>query len=189
MKRIAAIVGLLVCAALGVAAFVFAGNDSGGKHKSSATIIQEPPKLTTTTHKGTTSSDAPETTQKVASESPTPTPPSSDDNQLIFHPDDHPELDGYEARRTFVGVDPRVVRVGRQFEVQVRGFPTNIDVTIKVYNLGGTAETATLHTDNKGRARAKLPAPPAGAYSVEARATLAGFPTVTTGLKSVLKKD
>lgn len=189
MKRIAAIVGLLVCAALGVAAFVFAGNDSGGKHRSSATIIQEPPKHSTTTQKGTTSSDAPETTQKVASESPTPKPSSSDNNQLIFHPDDHPELDGYEARRVFVGVDPRVVRVGRQFQVQVRNFPPDIDVTITVYNLGGTAETATLHTDDKGRAKTKLPAPPAGSYSVEARATLAGSPTVTTGLKVVLKKD
>ena len=178
MKRSAVIAGVLVCAALGVGAFVFAGNDGGGKHKAAATIVKPEPKHDTTTTTKTT--DPP----KVASEAPVPTKRDDTDEIFVFHTDDKEELDGYEVRKAFVGVSPSVARPGRLIELEVRNFGPKEVVVVAI----GVLPTITLTTDKHGRAKTKFVAPSViGIYVVHAHGNTSGRDAIGA-LKVVLKK-
>jgi hypothetical protein len=132
MKRFGAVASLLLVAAIGVGAFVYAGSDNGNGHKSGANVVkndsvQHDSNTTVTTAK----KDEPKTTtsNSVASETPIPKPASDD---AVFHvgDDEQPELDGYEARRVFVGVSPSVTVTGKTIQIEVRGFHAGESVNV-----------------------------------------------------------
>jgi hypothetical protein len=201
MKRFGAVASLLLVAAIGVGAFVYAGSDSGKGHKSSATVlkndsVKEDSNTTVTTAKK--DEPKPTTSNSVASETPVPKP-STDDN--VFHQGDNekPELDGYEARKVFVGVEPSVAVLGRTLHIQVRGFlggiPKGEQVRLTItHDVGGVStQVASLiiTVDKRGRGDASIPAPAPGAGSkvffVQAVGQTSGRSSGTS-FKVVLKK-
>jgi hypothetical protein len=197
MKRFGAIASLLLVAAIGVGAFVYAGSDGGGGKKSSATVVKEDSNTTTPTT-AKKNDPQPVTTNSVASASPTPKP--SDDNSNVFHPgeEDRAEVDGYEARKAFVGVSPSYTTTGRKLQVEVRGFGAFETVTVVfthpvldpttgklvVTEAGGTK----ILTDKRGRGKAPAVAPlSADIYTVMADGGTSKRHAATI-LKVVIKK-
>jgi hypothetical protein len=189
MKRFGAVASLLLVAAIGVGAFVYAGSDNGGGKKSSATVVKQESAPTVTTEKK--DEPKPVTSNSVASETPTPKP-SSDDNVFHVGDDEKPELEGYEARRVFVGVSPSVAVVGRQLKVEVRGFTpgetVNVTFTKIVGNQATLAGGTTIVVDGRGRGKGAAVAPATGGiYSVKATGVTSGR-SAGAALKVVLKK-
>jgi hypothetical protein len=200
MKRFGAIASLLLVAAIGVGAFVYAGSDNGGGKKSSATVVKEESNTSTVT---TVKQQAPQpvTSNSVASASPTPKPTSDD---AVFHVGDEekPELDGYEARRVFVGVSPSVTVTGKTIQIEVRGFHANEPVVITILpapsitGAQGAAVTSTglsILTDKRGRGKIKFTVTQApGRWVVTAMGTTpdssGAVRSSATILKVVLKK-
>jgi hypothetical protein len=206
MKRFGAVASLLLVAAIGVGAFVYAGSDSGNGRKSSATVVKndsvkEGSNTTVTTAK---QQDPPKpvTSNSVASDSPAPKPVSGDD---VFHvgDDEKPELDGYEARRVFVGVSPSVTVTGKTIQIEVRGFHPGEAVTISIDPapaVGNTNSASVLPssglsilTDKRGRGKIKfVVTQAAGRWVVSAIGTIPDSSgakrSSATILKVVLKK-
>jgi hypothetical protein len=202
MKRFGAVASLLLVAAIGVGAFVYAGSDSGSSRKGSAPVVQSNnngdktngksndsnDKTTTTTAK----KDDPKTsTPQVASDTPIPKS-SSDDNVFHVGDDEKPELDGYEARRVFVGVSPSVSVTGRKVEIQVRGFAAketvNVTFSHSVNGIDTLAGGTTIVVDQRGRGKGNAVAPSTGGiYTVKAIGVTSGR-SAGAILKVVLKK-
>jgi hypothetical protein len=200
MRRFGAVASLLLVAAIGVGAFVYAGSDSGSGKKSSATVVREQSNPTVTTAKK--DDPKPVTSNSVASESPTPKP-STDDNVFHVGDDEKPELDGYEARRVFVGVSPSVTVTGKVIQIEVRGFHANEKVNIffdPAPSPGVTKSAAvvptsgiTILTDKRGRGKLKFTVTQAaGRWVVSAIGTIpdssGAMRSSATILKVVLKK-
>ena len=200
MKRFGAVASLLLVAAIGVGAFVYAGSDSGKGHKSSATVVKQESSPTVTTAKK--DDPKPVTTNSVASQSPVPKP-STDDNVFHVGDDEQPELDGYEARRVFVGVSPSVVVPGKTIEIEVRGFHSKEPVNISIDPAPPKTQNSSVNvlpsqklvitTDKRGRGKMKIPVSLApGRWVVTALGTVQdpnkSVRSSATILKVVLKK-
>jgi hypothetical protein len=203
MKRFGAIASLLLVAAIGVGAFVYAGSDNGGGKKSSATVVKEESNTTTvTTVKQQAQAPQPVTSNSVASASPTPKPTTDDNAVFNVGDQEKPELDGYEARRVFVGVSPSVTVTGKTVQIEVRGFHAGENVVISILpapSLTGTPKAAvtiaplTILTDKRGRGKLKYVVTQApGRWVVTAQGTTPDtggvFRSSATILKVVLKK-
>lgn len=190
MKRFGAIASLLLVAAIGVGAFVYAAAGSNNGHKPGAAVVKDD--VTTSSTKTTTpAEDQTKTPNLVASESPVPKP-SADDN--VFHQGDNeqPELDGYEARRVFVGLSPSVAVPLREVRVELRGFVPFSTVNVATVPIPGSGATSvgltggSVLVDKHGRGRLTITAPKgAGLYSVTASG---GGRSSAAVLKVVLKK-
>jgi hypothetical protein len=210
MKRFGAVASLLLVAAIGVGAFVYAGSDSGKGHKSSATVLKNDSvkgdSNTTVTTAKHQDPPKPVTSNSVASESPPPKP-TTDDNVFHVGDDEKPELDGYEARRVFVGVSPSVTVTGKTIQIDVRGFHANEPVTIYIdpAPVPGNAKSSvvvppspgsvvvSITTDKRGRGKVKFVVTQApGRWVVSAIGTVkdgqGAVRSSATILKVVLKK-
>ena len=170
MKRLAVIVGITLCAALGIGAFVLSGADD-------TTAAKRPAK----TVKTTTAKDA---ANKIAGstevKSLPPVPPTKDDN------DNDDEAEGYEAKKAFVGVSPRQVKPGERVEVEVRGFAKNTQISITV---AGVPTVVT--TDKNGKAKLRVAASRvANTYQVvvTGQSSLGTSVTIQKSFKVVAKK-
>jgi hypothetical protein len=171
MKRLALIVGIVLCAALGIGAFVIAGSDNHSEAKSPST-----------TAKNNEAKDA--ANEIVSALPPVPGKHESDDKNDDGKKDDNEELDGYEAKKAFVGVSPSKVKAGKELEIEVRGFAPKIEVTVNISTSPLT--TIKLTTDKKGRAKWKGAAPTViDTYAVIASG---GTRSASTTLTVVAKK-
>ena len=169
MKRLAVIVGITLCAALGIGAFVLSGADD-------TTAAKRPAK----TVKTTTAKDAAnKITGSTQVKSLPPVPPTKDG-------DDNDEAEGYEAKKAFVGVSPREVKPGERVEVQVRGFAKNTQISITV---AGVPTVVT--TDKNGKAKLRVTASRvANTYQVvvTGQSSLGTSVTIQKSFKVVAKK-
>lgn len=161
MKRIAAIVGVVLSVALVVGAFVLAGGD-GSTEKSSPTTTEasNPPKdaVQAITNAGA----------KVQSLSPTKNESNDDDDESD---DDGDGDEGkYETRKVFVSVSPNTVRIGKEFKIEVRGFTPKTTVIVTIASGGYTPKVYEIKVDKNGKGKTKDIKSPttAGVYSVVA---------------------
>ena len=170
MKRLAVIVGITLCAALGIGAFVLSGADD-------TTAAKRPAK----TVKTTTAKDAAnKITGSTEVKSLPPVPPTKDDD------DNDDEAEGYEAKKAFVGVSPRQVKPGERVEVEVRGFAKNTQISITV---AGVPTVVT--TDKNGKAKLRVAASRvANTYQVvvTGKSSLGTSVTIQKSFKVVAKK-
>jgi hypothetical protein len=185
---------LLLVAAIGVGAFVYAGSDTSAGRKSTATVVKEESANSSNTSTVTTVKKAdsqPVTSNSVASASPTPKP-SSDDNVFHVGDDAKPELDGYEARKVFVGVSPSYAVVGRKLEVQVRGFGPGEIVKVEfIHSVNGVTTVgggADIKTDQRGRGKGPAVAPATGDVYLVKAVGQTSKRSAAASLKVVLKK-
>jgi hypothetical protein len=152
MKRIAAIVTVVVGVALVVGAFIVSGGDGTTEVKSPST--SEAANLSKDAAQAITNAGA-----KVQSLVPTP---NKSDN----------ENEGkYEARKAFVSVAPATVRIGRTFKIEVRGFTPGSTVVVTIAATGYSPTAIEIkNIDKNGKGESKdIPAPAAaGRYSVVA---------------------
>lgn len=170
MKRLAVIVGITLCAALGIGAFVLSGADD-------TTAAKRPAKTVKTTTAKDAANKITGSTQ-VKSLPPVPPTKKSDDN------DD--EAEGYEAKKAFVGVSPRQVKPGERVEVEVRGFAKNTQISITV---AGVPTVVT--TDKNGKAKLRVTASRvANTYQVvvTGQSSLGTSVTIQKSFKVVAKK-
>ena len=143
MNRLAVIAGISLCGALGVGAFVLSGADNTTAAKPQAIAAE-----------ATTTKDA---ANQIASstevKSLPPEPPATNKSGS----------EGYEIKKTFVGVSPRVVKPGARVEVLMTGFRNNSKITIVV--AGKT--TIVVTTTKNGNAKVRFSAPKiANTYTV-----------------------
>jgi len=173
MKRLAVIVGITLCAALGIGAFVLSGADD-------TTAAKRPAK----TVKTTTAKDAAnKITGSTEVKSLPPVPPTKDDDD---NDNDNDEAEGYEAKKAFVGVSPRQVKPGERVEVEVRGFAKNTQISITV---AGVPTVVT--TDKNGKAKLRVAASRvANTYQVvvTGKSSLGTSVTIQKSFKVVAKK-
>ena len=160
MKRIAAIVGVVLSVALVVGAFVLAGGD-GSAEKSSPTTTEasNPPKdaVQAITNAGA----------KVQSLSPTKNESNDDDDD---ESDDDGDEGKYETSKVFVSVSPNTVRIGKEFKIEVRGFTPKTTVIVTIASAGYTPKVYEIKVDKNGKGKTKDIKSPttAGVYSVVA---------------------
>jgi hypothetical protein len=147
MNRLAVIAGVSLCGALGVGAFVLSGADNTTAAKPQAIAAE-----------ATTTKDA---ANQIASstevKSLPPEPPATKKSGS----------EGYEIKKTFVGVSPRVVKPGARVEVTMTGFRNNSQITIVVAGKTASITTIVVTATKNGNAKVRFNAPKiANAYVV-----------------------
>jgi len=178
MKRATWIVGIVLAIAVAVGAFVIGGSDGSSEAKSPSTSISDD---------NSTKSAANQISGAVKVQSLPPLKPSKstekDDDDDDDEDDDDDKKDSYETRKAFVGVSPSRAQVGKEIEIQVRGFKPREQVTVNL----GDGSAFTLKTDKDGRAKKKIKAPAVGTYLVQATGVESSR-VATANLKVVKKK-
>lgn len=186
MKRVIAIVAIVLSVGVVVGAFIIGGGD-GSTEAKGATV--------TTAKSNDVKSGAQAIANaggKVASESPAP--PKSDDK-------DGKDKDGkscgaevkddgkYEAKKAFVGASPSTARTGREIELKIRNFAPCSKVTVTVSNGTNSVIVPELSTDKKGRVEYEFKAPAASQTSYVVTVVGTGSKSATTSFKVVNKKS
>jgi hypothetical protein len=174
MKRAAWIVGIVLALAVAVGAFVIGGSDGSSEAKSPNTSISDD---------NSTKSGANQISGATKVQSLPPLKPAKSDDDDDDEDDDDDDQDSYETRKPFVGVSPRRVQVGKELELQVRGFKPGETVTVSL----GNSNWIDLKTDKQGRAKKKVKAPAEGTYLVQAKG-LESLRVATADLKVVKKR-
>ena len=173
MKRAAWIVGIVLALAVAVGAFVIGGSDGSSEAKSPSTSISDD---------NSTKSAANQISGAVKVQSLPPLKPTQSTEDDDDDEDDD-DQDSYETRKAFVGVSPSRVQVGKEVELQVRGFKPGETVTVSL----GNGTSISLKADKEGRAKKKIKAPAEGEYLVQAKGETSTR-VASTNLKVVKKK-
>ncbi|MFZ4719502.1 MAG: hypothetical protein ACOYMR_08750 [Ilumatobacteraceae bacterium] len=186
MKRILAIVAVVLSVGVVVGAFIIGGGDGSTEAKGS----------TSTTIKSNDVKSGAEAISNAGSKvaSLSPAPAKSDDKDK--DKDDKGKKCGsevnddgkYEAKKAFVGVSPSTARAGREVELKIRNFPPCSQVTITISNGTTSVNVPVLSTDKKGRAEKEFKAPAASTVDYVVTAVGTGSTSATTSLKVVNKK-
>ncbi len=179
MKRIAAIVGIVLSVAIVVGAFIVGGGDDASEAKSPSSASVN---LAKKASENITNAGA-----EVQSRGPVITAKDDDD-------DDDDDEGKYETRRVFVSVSPSTVRIGKEFKIEVRGFKPNSTVTVTIAGPAWyTPKLYEIKVDKNGKGKSKdIKAPTVeGVYSVVATGPAKTGPSsllASTTLEVVKKK-
>ena len=173
MKRATWIVGIVLAIAVAVGAFVIGGSDGSSEAKSPTTSISDD----NSTKSAANQISGAVKVQSLPPLKPTGTTVDDDDD------DDDDEQDSYEARKPFVGVSPRRVQLGKEVELQVRGFKPGETVTVSL----GNGTSISLKADKEGRAKKKVKISTVGTFLVQATGGTS-LRVASTELKVVKKK-
>jgi hypothetical protein len=173
MKRASWIVGIVLAVAVAVGAFVIGGSDGSSEAKS-------PNKSASSDNSTKSAANQISGAIKVQSLPPLKPTKSDDDDD-----DDNDDDDGksYEARKPFVGVSPSRAQVGKDVEVQVRGFKPGVVVSVSL----GNGKTISLVPDKQGRAKQKVKMTVQGEFLVQASGDQS-FRVASANLKVSKKK-
>ena len=173
MKRATWIVGIVLAIAAAVGAFVIGGSDGSSEAKSPTTSISDD----NSTKSAANQISGAVKVQSLPPLKPTGTTVDDDDDE------DDDEQDSYETRKAFVGVSPRRVQVGKEVELQVRGFKPGETVTVSL----GNGTSISLKADKEGRAKKKVKISTEGTFLVQATGGTS-LRVASTELKVVKKK-
>lgn len=174
MKRATWIVGIVLAIAVAVGAFVIGGSDGSSEAKSPTTSISDD---------NSTKSAANQISGAVKVQSLPPLKPTQSTENDDDDDEDDDEQDSYETRKAFVGVSPRRVQVGKEVELQVRGFKPGETVTVSL----GNGTSISLKADKEGRAKKKVKITTEGTFLVQATGGTS-LRVASTELKVVKKK-
>ena len=175
MKRAAWVMGIVLAIAVAVGAFVIGGSDGSSEAKSPSTSISND----NSTKSAANQISGATKVQSLPPLKPTKSSVEDDDDD----DDDDDDKDSYETRKPFVGVSPSRVQVGKDVELQVRGFKPGETVTVNL----GNGKSVALKADKEGRAKKKVKAPAVGTYLVQAKGETSKR-VATTNLRVVKKK-
>ncbi len=179
MKRVIAIVGVVLSVAIVVGAFIVGGGDDASEAKSpNPTVTADAQKdaVKAITNAGI----------RVQSEGPKKDTDSDDESG-----DDKNENEGkYETKKVFVSVSPNTVRIGKEFKIQVRGFTPKSTVVVTIAREGYAPSVYEIVVDKQGRGKTKdIKAPTTeGEYSVVALGPGSPGKVASTTLTVVKKK-
>ena len=172
MKRVLAIVGVVLSVAVVVGAFIVTGGDGSSEAKQP-----------TSTEASNVAKDAVQAIAnagvQVQSEAPTKGGNESDDDKK----DDDKDDSKYEVKAAFIGVSPSKLQSGKDLEIEGKYFVPGDNVKIVIFIAGkDPIVDTTVKADKQGRIKLKVKklTAPEGTYAVTATGLASGSFDSTT---------